>query len=184
MIAGADEQQIVRASRYVSAPLGAYPAPVPAGSTELDPVAPLDRIDPSATVAMSAASASAAVGHKAAAAEESESRGIADDSLPTERHPDLLSERWAEPSTPAIPRGFVWLARLIGLIFGAVVGVGVGLSLAAVSRGGPFLAQVSRPLELWRSIDDPVIIASICLVAAGCVLLGFSIGGRSLSSDP
>ena len=149
---------IVRARRYVSAPAGTYPAPVPPRpAVARGQAPPFPGEEPPAAPLPEPAPAEAA--HVAA--------------------PILPAN---EPA--AAPARTGWGGLLLGMLVGAVVGSSAGLLLVAFFGGcEPSLAWTD-PLAVWRTVSDPVIRFSGILVAVGCALLGAALGGRRPASPP
>lgn len=86
------------------------------------------------------------------------------DSLTADSIPQLEAE-------PAV-RGPSVLRTLIGAVAGGVAGAVVAILLLALSEPTERLPLLSRPMELWNSVDDVWVKVSAAVVAAGFVLLG------------
>ncbi len=160
---------VVRTRRYVSAPAGTYPAPVPAvleaeevpASIPEDPPARAATPGPPPVAPISPPEAPAGTGESTPGTAEGTSREEA-----------------------AVVRSPGWGGVLLGALVGTVIGVSLGMILVAFFGGcEPSLAWTD-PLAVWRTVTDPVIRFSGMLVAAGCALLGAALGGRRPAASP
>ena len=160
---------IIRARRYVSAPAGCYPAPVPPRPPEEQVAAPGEPEVPTGGVGAGGPGTTEVAAAGAAAA-------------PME----------AVPGPPAVPvprregagSGPGWGGLLLGAAVGAVIGVSLGLILVAFFGGcEPSLAWTD-PLAVWDTVTDPVLRFSGLLVATGCTLLGAALGARRPTPPP
>ena len=160
--------RVIRTRRYVSAPAGAYPAPVPAVLDAEDggPVPGEEKALPRVLDATPPASPAPPV---------EEPLGAEIPSGAAERTPR------EEPGGERSPG---WGGVLLGTLVGGVVGVSLGMILVAFFGGcEPSLAWTD-PLAVWHTVTDPVIRFSGVLVAAGCALLGAALGGRRTTPPP
>lgn len=188
----------VRLRRYVSAPAGTYPAPIPAsGGHEAAEQTPAWENEPSIELSsMNAApladldSAPVLPGN---VPESAESVRLPTDAAPVLPGPPeevaqspgslaptaaALSGANAAPE-PARTGGSGYLGGiLVGVGAGMVLGAAAALILLAISTSEFSVDALMHPVALWQSIVDPLVKASAILVAGGFVLLGAGIGGR------
>ncbi|GAB4372381.1 MAG: hypothetical protein Kow0062_08680 [Acidobacteriota bacterium] len=149
--------RIIRARRYVSAPAGLYPPPVPVGGTP---------------AVQAAAQAAATI--EAPVADAATIRASADD-LAAVGAPRTQAPAPAAVVTPATGRRSPLrriLAMLAGGLIGGSVGVAVGAALLALQDAPRWLDRLSDPRVLWNSADDPIVIGSVAAVVAGFALIG------------
>jgi len=159
--------RVIRARRYVSAPPGTYPAPVPAVPETEGAAAPAAEVPASPADEPAVPTAAAAPVPGPAAAE----------AAPRVPEPDPGEEA-------GLARSPGWGGVLLGTLVGAVVGLSLGMILVAFFGGcEPSLAWTD-PLAVWRTVTDPVIRFSGILVATGCALLGAALGGRRPAPPP
>jgi hypothetical protein len=170
---------IVRQRRYVSAPVGVYPAPVPPreqASPEPGPAAEelpteadiRDEVDAS----LAAASPVADVRPEPAAAEAADPslprvptlpehrREAEDEAGAAEARPlDFDGERDDSPAEAVAPRRArsPVAGMIVGGLVGAVLGVAAGLLLLALTEGqGGLTERLSDPAALVAQISDPL----------------------------
>lgn len=109
---------------------------------------------------------------------------------------DNAGPAWSLPSlesltADAVPRqgndravrGPSVLRTLIGAVAGGAIGAVVAILLLALSEPTERLPLLSRPVELWNSVDDVWVKVSAVVVAAGFVLLGAILARYQRSSS-
>ena len=177
----------LRQRRYVSAPAGSYPEPVP----------PREQRSAGAVAAVGVADeAAAAPPDEAPLASQAARSGPGLEAigtpvaLPSAHFPDPEMEDDSKTATRGRRRARSPLAgMMLGGLLGLALGVLAGLLLLALTEGdgtwsqrladfGVLYQQISDPAGLWAAVGDPLIRMSAVLVAAGFLLLGVGWGGR------
>lgn len=175
---------IVRTRRYVSAPAGAYPAPrrVAAPPSARAAVPEPDLPEPTAPPVAEPALPSVAPDPSAAAALAESAEAAAPAPAPA---PSMPPE---EPVAAARPPARSPWRRLAAILFGSVLGGGVGIAagalLLALMEPDRWLERVTDPIGLWLGTPGLVLRASAIAVAAGFLLLGLLIGARRKRPSP
>ncbi len=163
---------MIRSTRFVSAAAGTYPAPRPvtaAGAAvreapELDSLKTPEFAPEEDAVRSSGGESLASTGSA--------------DALQASNAPALVEELLIEQAPQGGQKTSV-LAVLVGILCGAVLGVVASLLLLVFSLPDRDLGRLADPVDLWLSIDDPLVKTSALLIMAGFVLLGMGLASWS-----
>ncbi len=101
-----------------------------------------------------------------------ESAVSAEPTAPGSAAPDSTAE---DEATQARPRRSL-AGILVGTLGGAVFGMMASLVLLASSREGSLLTNLTDPVGLWNSIEDPLVQVIAIVITAGFVMLGLGLG--------
>lgn len=187
----------VRLRRYVSAPSGTYPPPIPVGEhRKAVEQTPAWENEPSIDLSSLASPPlpdldSAPVLPGASLGPLDSVQLPADPASALPRAPEELPASPGSLGSLAFPSGGGTALEpagsgghghpggiLVGVGAGTVLGAAAALILLAISSSEFSVEALMHPVTLWQSIADPLVKASAILVAGGFVLLGAGIGGR------
>ncbi|GEM_PF-3407157 len=179
---------VIRTKRYVSAPAGVYPAPIPAAKPVQDDAQEALRSVVPAFEQQSAGTAAARVkerevGGPAPLPERpAPSSPSAASTAAAKTAPNPVATSRSAPVQKSHEEAVVMprrLPRIIGgALSGGVLGAAVGLLLLAVTNPAMPLERLSEPLRLWNETPDPLMQIGAGALTVGFILLGAGMGAR------